>query len=484
MARERNVHGTIETGLPVSQRSYGPWVVPAAFALLITAILAVGLTAVSWAFQDVYNFFYRATTLSWRETIGFAFSGDVIYRPLLIVLIKLVHQLVGLRLWVYHALVVLQFAASLLVLLWLLRPATWQGSVAACIALACAIGLHTSRVLFMFMPLNGYSLVLVMLLSAVGIAMAPWSRAREWVFLPLTLVAMFVLESGAIIPVVLVVLWRMGAPTATGRGVAGAFAAVAIYIVVRQAFGAHTALTAYEDSGLGFADVDAERLSAVFAKAPWMLWIYNVVASVLTVVASEPRGGRYLFIERLLHANVPMWMYLHVFTSVLTTALIVVVLARRRLSGARDRQLAGAGLTLFVVGSALGFLYTRDRIALFAGFGYALLIYVSVTALLEGWRTSVHRVHRAALAACIVVITTGWLIRTGEAYFQLRDTAWEHRQEWTARYAEMGGSTLPRTDLLLMLRSRALSRTPPDPRRDPTWTYVLFEREFEPVPGP
>ena len=99
-------------------------------------------------------------------------------------------------------------------------------------------------------------------------------------------------------------------------------------------------------------------------------------------------------------------------------------------------------------------------------------------ALLEGWRTTVRPVQRAALAATVTLIATGWLIRTGEAYFQLRDTAWEHRQEWTTRYEQMGGS-VPQTDLLLMLRSRALSPTPDDPRRDPSWTYVLFEREFE-----
>jgi hypothetical protein len=50
---------------------------------------------------------------------------------------------------------------------------------------------------------------------------------------------------------------------------------------------------------------------------------------------------------------------------------------------------------------------------------------------------------------------------------------------WTDRYAELGGTSQPQTELLKSLRSAALSRTPDDPRQDPTWTYVLFERRFD-----
>jgi hypothetical protein len=79
-------------------------------------------------------------------------------------------------------------------------------------------------------------------------------------------------------------------------------------------------------------------------------------------------------------------------------------------------------------------------------------------------------------------MAAGWLIRTGEAYFQLRDAAWENHQEWTTRYEELGGLTRPQTDVLMMLRTGALAKTPADPRRDPRWSYTLFEREFERIP--
>ena len=159
------------------------------------------------------------------------------------------------------------------------------------------------------------------------------------------------------------------------------------------------------------------------------------------------------------------------------------MIQRRMRIEARSRDhvpgivIAAAGLTIVVVGSALGFLYTRDRIALSAGIGYAMLVYVAIAAVLE--RPPIHRGAVAASVACVVIVGVGWVIRTGEAYVQMRDAAWENYQEWTTRYADLGGFTRPQTDMLTMLRKAALERVPQDPRTDPAWTYALFEREYE-----
>jgi hypothetical protein len=109
-----------------------------------------------------------------------------------------------------------------------------------------------------------------------------------------------------------------------------------------------------------------------------------------------------------------------------------------------------------------------------AGVGYAILAYVGMSRLLEaggGWR-------RGGVTILVATIAAGWVVRTGEAYFQLRDSAWENYVEWSDRYATLGG-TRPQTDVLLMLRDKTLASTPDDPRLDRDWTYTLFEREFE-----
>jgi hypothetical protein len=107
------------------------WIAPAAWVLGITALSGVALARLSWSFVDLYNLFYRATALSWRQTLGFAFAGGVEYRPLLIIGVKLAHQVVGLRAWFYKALVLLQFAAILGGLLWIFQPTTRRRAVAA-----------------------------------------------------------------------------------------------------------------------------------------------------------------------------------------------------------------------------------------------------------------------------------------------------------------------------------------------------------------
>jgi len=110
------------------------WIAPVACALVITALSGVALSRLSWSFVDLYNLLYRATALSWPETLSYAFGGGVEYRPLLIIGVKLAHQVVGLRAWFYKALVLLQFAAILAGLLRIFLPTTRQRAVAACIA--------------------------------------------------------------------------------------------------------------------------------------------------------------------------------------------------------------------------------------------------------------------------------------------------------------------------------------------------------------
>src|SRR4029079_12507238 len=114
------------------------------------------------------------------------------------------------------------------------------------------------------------------------------------------------------------------------------------------------------------------------------------------------------------------------------------------------RCIAAAGLTILFAGSALGFLYTRDRIALSAGVGYAMLVYVAVAAVLE--HPPIHRAGLAATIVCVAIVGVGWVIRTGETYVRMKDAAWGNYQEWTTRYAELGGFTRPQTDILTMLR--------------------------------
>jgi hypothetical protein len=285
-------------------------------------------------------------------------------------------------------------------------------------------------------------------------------------------------ESALLIAPLLIVLWWLKAPGVSTRGAGAMAAAVVIYVALRLTLSAARWGPIYTESGLGFSQLDPESLRGIFQDAPWLYWIYNVVATFLTVAASEPRAGVYALISSVLEGQTPWWRWWHVWSSVLTTIVVVTVLIRHRhrIELSRDRLLVASGLVLVVCGSALGFLYTRDRIALSAGVGYCLLLYVALVAVLEHMPVSAWR--RPLAFGIAGVLAAGWIVRSAEAWFQIRDMAWEYHLEWTTRYADLGGPSQPQGQLITSMRSMALGRTPADPGFDPAWTYALFERRY------
>jgi hypothetical protein len=86
---------------------------------------------------------------------------------------------------------------------------------------------------------------------------------------------------------------------------------------------------------------------------------------------------------------------------------------------------------------------------------------------------------RAATIGFVSVLAVAWTMRTAELYAQLRDTAWDYRLEWTDHFEDLGGPAQPQTELLTSLRAAAVSKSPADPRRDPAWTFALFERRYD-----
>jgi hypothetical protein len=440
-------------------------------------VIALGSAfyAIPW-FVVAYDSLTEANHFAWSEMIRNAFGPDVEYRPLFRLALKGSYELFGMNLWPYKTVVLLQFAFVLALVIWLCRPVSAPRAWATCIALSCIAGLHTSRILFGFWPVNAGSFVLILLLIALVLAFDARARSIGWIYFPIVLVALLSVEWGVMVVAVLPVLWVMRAPGVDRRAVLWAISGVAAYGVIRLVFGTVVAPPSFHtESGFGFAQLSPAELRVRFGDTPWVFRLYNVGATFLTVVASEPRDGIFAFTASLIDGNVPYWRWIHVVSSLLTTVVIVTGLAVFGPSSPRDRLLCAAGLALLVFGSAFGVPYTRDRVGMMAGVGYGLLLYVGLVALVArmpgaGWR-------RRLMISCVVLIGASWIVRNTEAYFQLRDTAWDYRQEWVERAAEPD-EVRPHDAIWTTLQTEALNSAPDDPRRDPVWTYVLFERRF------
>ena len=470
---------------------------PFGWALGYVVLFGSAFSTIAWSLGDTYSHLARPALASWTQAVTDAFTSGREYRPLFDLAIKAAYETAGTWLPFYQALVMLLFAALLVLVAWLCRAAGWRRALAACVAISCVSALHTSRILFGFWPLNHYAGVMVCVLLAIALALRPLPRGADpvrsakgdrgtdlvrsvrgdWLFGALALVAMLGLELGALIVPLSIVLWWLGAPGIGRRGVLSVIAAAVVYLIVRLTFAEYSGESLYADTGFVFQTVDAASLRARFGDAPWLLWIYNAGSTFLTIVASEPREGVFSFVESLLAHDMESWRWFHVGVSALTTVVIAGGLIRGWPWHERDRLLVVAGCALLVFGSALGFLYTRDRIGLAGGIGYALLLYVACASWLAFAEATASKLAAKAVTVVIALVAAAWVIRSGETFFQLRDLAWDYRTEWTERFEELGARQ-EQTALLQQLRAAALAKTPADPRRDPAWTYFLFERRF------
>ena len=470
---------------------------PFVWALGYVVLFGSAFSTIAWSLGDTYSHLARPALASWTQAVTDAFTSGREYRPLFDLAIKAAYETAGTWLPFYQALVMLLFAALLVLVAWLCRAAGWRRALAACVAISCVSALHTSRILFGFWPLNHYAGVMVCVLLAIALALRPLPRGADpvrsakgdrgtdlvrsvrgdWLFGALALVAMLGLELGALIVPLSIVLWWLGAPGIGRRGVLSVIAAAVVYLIVRLTFAEYSGESLYADTGFVFQTVDAASLRARFGDAPWLLWIYNAGSTFLTIVASEPREGVFSFVESLLAHDMESWRWFHVGVSALTTVVIAGGLIRGWPWHERDRLLVVAGCALLVFGSALGFLYTRDRIGLAGGIGYALLLYVACASWLAFAEATASKLAAKAVTVVIALVAAAWVIRSGETFFQLRDLAWDYRTEWTERFEELGARQ-EQTALLQQLRAAALAKTPADPRRDPAWTYFLFERRF------
>ena len=450
--------------------------VPFIFCIVVTLALGHAFRAVRWSFVDTsVNLSAAADTRSWHELVSDSLTKSVEYRPLLDVGTRVAYRIAGLSLGTYKIFVLLEFALSLLILAALFHASGWRRSVASIIGLSVVVGLHTSGILFLFVPLNAYAASMLIVLAVALLTLTPRFRPYEWTLLPLTLIALLWLEIGVFIVPIAAVAWLMKAPATTWRSVAFASLGLVIYLIARLGFSPGGVPFDSPETGFGFSSISADEAATMFANMPWVLWLYNIGSTLLTVLASEPRAGRFQFIESLLRGDVPPWMWLHVLSSIVTTAVVGMTLLGIRSRPPRDRMLAAFGGVLVIGGSVLGFLYTRDRIGLPVGIGYAMLVYVAVSALLERpgekWQTITAGVLVAALSTC-------WLLRTAEKYVALRDMAWDYHLEWDRQAATEAVAVSP---IVAQMRQAALTRVPADARRDPAWTYRVFERRYEPL---
>lgn len=346
-------------------------------------------------------------------------------------------------------------------------------------------GLHTFLgTVWEAYPINHFLEVVV---ACLFVSVLAESRGGWWVdaLVALTfLAAALTLESGLLVWVVVAVAWWCGAPGVSHRGLVLLTVLLAGYAAIR--FGLSTGLPTLVERSTGFGTerLDPVELTRRFGDRPLVLYAYNVVSSIGSVLASQPRAGVWTLVAEARQGGLTPGTLMNVAVSLLTTAGLAVWALHRatawrwaawRVRGLErgDRAVIIAA-ALTVSNAVLSYGYTKDEIMSVAGAFYALAVTEAVRTWLaeragrERGVPGTARASRLALLALLLAVSGGWAVRAVGLHYQLHQMAHDVRNEWVTVDAWLAQQhATPSTDagrrLVGALRDDALARVAGNP---------------------
>ena len=315
---------------------------------------------------------------------------------------------------------------------WHVRPARLRDAAAALVATAVLVGSPGFRD-NLEIPLS-YTAVGMPLLLGVWMLL---HRAPRWwtapVVVMLTLVAIGFKEQGlAIIPMVVVAWWTRAPGARRGLAISVVVLACA-YVAFRLNW--REGWPIFEQSmGLGFDVVEASDAIARFGEFPYWMYAYNSASTVANVLFAEPIRGRFVLTRSIVYWQTEPWAFIHLISSIGTTAVIAWWGVRKLKETARDgwseesRTFVAMIVVLLACG-ALSFNYSRDRLGGMALVLYAASGYFACRAAVVS-AANASRPRRLAVAAALVMLALGWHVRALGTIEVTRMVSWRNHNAW------------------------------------------------------
>ena len=411
------------------------------------------------------------------ELVVGAFSASGYLRPLLWANLKVIFDLSGGHYFLaYKAFHVLQVTTVLMLFVRLLRVASFREFLIAAFSINVLLGLHTfSGTVREGFPVNHFLSEILYLLAVINLAT---SNARWWKDLAAALiffVALFTIESGAIVWVAMISAYLLGFRGLSKRALTGSTIILVSYLLLRfLVLDVGAPDLSERSSGYGFRVLSPPELIDRFGHDPLPFYAYNVTTSMLSVLFSEPRQGIWKFLEASRDGAVPAWMRVNLLSSIMACVLFMGFVRRRcsqwiKLRFQRDDRLFLLFPVVLVANAVISYPYTKDVIMSMAGVMYALAAYVTVKETLESYHPK--RAGRFSVIIAISVLTVAgltWSIRTGALYASLREQAYNVQTEWALAWDELASlkSIYPTPQAALLidsLRDEALAAPIPNP---------------------
>ena len=408
-------------------------------------------------------------------------QGAAYLRPLRLAIIKALFDVSHGHYWLayrgFHAL--LMFAAILLFVR-ALRVRTWTDCAAAVFALTVLTGLHTFRgTVREAYPVNHFLEMVVVCLLALNLAQ---SRGGWWIDAAavVTLVAAsLILESGLLVWVVAGAALFAGLKGISRRGFIAMSVVVGLYFWARFFYlSMGTPGLTERSSGFLLSVLDPPELQQRFGANPVWFYQYNIAASVLSVLFSEPQGGVFELVRAWLSGDVPPRLYVAVVSSVLATGLVLWVCAqrlRRREQRAftHDDQLLIVFAAVLISNAVMSYAYTKDEIVSIAGAFYACAAFAAARYAAEHVALARSLTRRRLACAVLAATAAIWAFRSAGVHHMMRVQAFKERNDWAAlapRYlAEHTPDDRRAAALARQLRADAFAMRIPNPGLQPRW---------------
>jgi hypothetical protein len=424
---------------------------------------------------------------SWRELMVSRFGQEAFLRPFLWAELKAIYDLSGGNYyWWFRSVHVLQVLVLVVFYLLLVRPRTWIDAAVLPLGLGVLVGMHTfTGTIIEAFPINTFLTILLCCFGAALIALGPHRWWSDVVAVLLFWVAALTVESGLLVWVIFIGAALVGARGVSRAGLAALVVMLASYFVLRFALlGVGGPGLDERASGYGFSMLERADLMERFGANPLPFYAYNVAASFLSVLLSEPRAGIFALSSSISAGAPDISLIVAAIASVAVTAAIVRFAWRRRHAWIarrfeHDDRLVLLFAMVLTANAVISYPYTKDVIMSPAGAFLALAAYVAVRhAVMTG-------PSRPALVAPVVAVALGatlsatWAVRVSTAYITLRGTAFDARNEWAHVDEWLEDRGVPREGrpaaLAQQLRDDAIMRRPPPPSIRVPYPF-LFEQ--------
>lgn len=460
-----------------------------ALAAVLAAAIAYDLWRMPVQVSDSLNEILDAqASPSIATSFGNAIGTTSYLRPLRIAQIKALFDLADGQ---YYRLVYRGFHALLIVLLiWLFVRALPVESpldaAAAAVALTVLTGLHTFLgFLREAFPINHFLEIAVLVMVAVNLTLSngglPRAGSRGWLIDLLAgitfAVAALTLESGVLIWVVIATAWIVGLRGVSTRGLVFVTALLAGYLVLRFWY-LDTGLPSLTERTSGFflERLEPKEIQQRFGDRRFVFYAYNVAASLLSVLFSEPRDGLFAATRAWRGGDVHPFAYLTVLSSLGMTLVMLWAggrWLRARVPLERGGRLAIVAVVIIVANAALSFSYTKDDIIAVAGVFYAIAAFAAVRSMLE-FAQAGGFVRGALVSLVMLALASAWAMRSSGVHHVMNDHAFRARNDWAElpiRWQQEGRWPKDAAPLVLIerLRDAALDAEVPNPQMVPEW---------------